>query len=155
MTSAEAVAAATAARGPAIALLTADLAAANAADATFIFGDFNEPSHWDWTTATVSAGQQPVTVAWPTTLVIESYGFTDALRAAHPDPLVKPAFTWTPTTEPTDPEDHHDRIDFVFVRGEGLIVKAAAVVGEKSPEADIVVTPWPSDHRAVMAKVSF
>ncbi len=31
----------------------------------------------------------------------------------------------------------------------------ADIIGEKGPEADIVVTPWPSDHRAVAAKVRF
>ena len=66
-----------------------------------------------------------------------------------------PAFTWTPTTEPTDPEDHHDRIDFVFARAPKLEVLSAGIVGEKAPEADIVVTPWPADHRAVVATVKF
>jgi len=151
----EAVEAAQAARGPALELLFADLAAAQDADAAFIFGDFNEPSHWDWTEAAVTAGQQPLAVPWPTTLAIESQGFVDALRAVHPDPVAKPAFTWTPTGDPADPDDHHDRIDFVFARGQGLTVEEAQVVGEKSPTADIVVTPWPSDHRAVAAKVRF
>ena len=156
LTTAEAaVAAAQAARGPALELFFADLAAAQEADAAFVFGDFNEPSHWDWTAAAVAAGQQPLAVAWPTTLAIESQGFIDALRTVHPDPVAKPAFTWTPTSDPTDPADHHDRIDFVFARGAGLTVAAAQVVGEKSPAADIVVNPWPSDHRAVVVRVGF
>lgn len=65
------------------------------------------------------------------------------------------SFTWTPTTEPDDPEDHDDRIDFVFARAPRLEVVAAGIVGEKPPEADIVVTPWPADHRAVVATVRF
>lgn len=154
-TAEEAIAAAQAARGPALELFFADLATAQEAEAAFVFGDFNEPSHWDWTEAAVVAGHHPVAVAWPTTLAIESQGFIDALRTVHPDPVAKSAFTWTPTSDPTDPEDHHDRIDFVFARGEGLTVEEAQVVGEKKPEADIVVTPWPSDHRAVVAKVRF
>ncbi|MEZ4869068.1 MAG: esterase-like activity of phytase family protein [Caldilineaceae bacterium] len=154
-TAEEAVAAAQAARGPALELLKADLAAADGADAAFIFGDFNEPSHWDWTEAAVQAGLQPLVVAWPTTLAIENQGFVDAFRTANPDVVAKPAFTWTPTSDPSDPEDHHDRIDFVFARGAGLVVEEAQVVGEKSPEADIIVTPWPSDHRAIVAKVRF
>ncbi len=32
-------------RGPALQLLFADIEAAGPADATFVFGDFNEPSH--------------------------------------------------------------------------------------------------------------
>ena len=40
-----------------------------------------------------------------------------------------------------------------YVRGAGVTVESAAVMGEKAPEADIVVTPWPSDHRAVRAVI--
>lgn len=151
----EAVAAAKAARGPALDLLEEDMKAAEGADAIFVFGDFNEPSHLDWTEAAVKAGNQPMVVAYPTTLRIESWGFTDLFRAAWPDVAAKPAFTWTPTTKPTDKDDHHDRIDFTFGRAKNLKVLKAAIVGEKAPEADIVVTPWPSDHRSTMAKVSF
>lgn len=54
--------------------------------------------------------------------------------------------------EPGSRLEHLDRIDFIFVRGP-VTVERAAIVEEKHPEADIVVTPWPSDHRAVMAVV--
>jgi endonuclease/exonuclease/phosphatase family metal-dependent hydrolase len=154
-TEAEAVKTATETRGPALELLFADLAAADGADAAFIFGDFNEPSFRDWTEPAVTAGNQPLTVRWPTTANIEDKGFVDALRQAFPDVAKKPAFTWTPTSEPTDLADHHDRIDFVFARAKNLTVGSAGIVGEKSPEADIVVTPWPSDHRAVTAQITF
>jgi hypothetical protein len=42
-----------------------------------------------------------------------------------------------------------------LARGKDLEVISAGIVGEKAPEADIVVTPWPSDHRATTAKVKF
>ncbi len=142
-------------RGPAIELLREDLAAADGADAVFVFGDFNEPSGHDWTEAAVAAGNQPIAVAWPTTLALEDEGFVDAFRAANPDPVARPAFTWTPASEPTVNWDHHDRIDFVLARAEDLVVERAAIVGEKRPEADIVVRPWPSDHRAVVATVRY
>jgi endonuclease/exonuclease/phosphatase family metal-dependent hydrolase len=154
-TGAEAVAAAKTARGPALDLLEEDMKAAEGADATFVFGDFNEPSHLDWTAAAVKAGHQPMVVAYPSTLRIENWGFTDLFRAAWPDVVAKPAFTWTPTTEVTAKDDHHDRIDFTLGRAKNLKVLKAGIVGEKAPEADIVVTPWPSDHRATMARVSF
>jgi exodeoxyribonuclease III len=32
-------------------------------------------------------------------------------------------------------------------------VKDASIVGEDGPRTDIVVMPWPSDHRAVVAGV--
>ncbi len=149
------VAAADGARGPGLKLLFADMDTAGPADAAFVFGDFNEPSHHDWTAATVAAGLQPLAVAYPTEKAIEARGFVDTFRAVYPDPVAKPGLTWTPTTEPTDKTDHHDRIDFALVRAANAEVVAAGIVGEKAPEADIVVTPWPSDHRATYAKVRF
>ncbi len=154
-TEAEAVRFAQETRGPALKLLMDDLKEAEGSAAAFVFGDFNEPSHRDWTERAVAAKHQPVAVRYPTTLAIEEQGFVDAFRAAFPDEVAKPAYTWTPTSEPSDPEDHHDRIDFVFARAPNLVVESAAIVGEKAPEADIVVTPWPSDHRAVAATVRF
>lgn len=151
-TEAEAIASAAATRGPALQLLEADLAAAGPGRA-LIFGDFNEPSHLDWTIGTVAAGYQPIPVAWPISTRLAALGFTDAFRTIHPDPVARPAFTWTPTSETSDPEDHHDRIDFVYVRGAEVV--EAGIVGEKAPEADMVVDPWPSDHRAVAARIRF
>jgi endonuclease/exonuclease/phosphatase family metal-dependent hydrolase len=154
-TEAEAVAFAAETRGPAMKLLFEDLKATDGADAVFVFGDFNEPSHLDWTKDAVAAGHHPITVRWPTTLSLEKLGFVDPYRVAHPDVVAKPAYTWTPTSEPTDPEDHHDRIDFALIRAKDLKVENASIVGEKPESAEIVVTPWPSDHRAVMAKIRF
>lgn len=151
----EAIAAAKAARGPALDLLEADLKAADGADAVFLFGDFNEPSFRDWTDAAVKAGNQPLAVAFPTTARVEADGFTDLFRKAFPDEVARPAFTWTPTSAPTDPSDHHDRIDFTFGKAKSLEVIAAGIAGEKAPEADLVVTPWPSDHRSSFARVKF
>ncbi len=154
-TEAEAVKFAEETRGPALKKLFDDMAAAGEADASFVFGDFNEPSHLDWTEAAVKAGNQPLPVAFPSTLSIEKKGFVDTFRMKFPDPAAKPGFTWTPTSEPTDKEDHHDRIDFALAKGANLKVLDAGIVGEKSPQADIVVTPWPADHRSTFAKVSF
>lgn len=150
---AAAIAAASAARGPGIDLLLADLAGLPGADAVFIAGDFNEPSHRDWTERAAAAGRHPLRVAYPTTLRLEAAGFVDTYRAVFPDEIEKPGYTWTPTTSPDDGDDHHDRIDYVFVRAPGAEVVSAAVVGEKTPDADIVVTPWPSDHRAMVTTV--
>jgi len=154
-TAAEAVDSAKQTRGKALELLLADIAAESDAAAQFVMGDFNEPSHWDWTSGAVAAKRQPMVVEWPTTKGVEDAGFIDTFRTAFPDEVAKPGITWTPTSEPTDPEDHHDRIDFILAKAKGLSVTSAGIVGEKAPEADLVVTPWPSDHRATMAKVSF
>jgi len=148
----EAIAAAKAARGAELAVMLEDLKNARDTDVQIVNGDFNEPSFRDWSKRAVAAGQQPLVVEYPTTKKLESLGFKDAMRVIYPDEIAKPAFTWTPTTAPDDSKDHHDRIDFIFVRGKAEVT-GAGVVGEKRPEADIVVTPWPSDHRAVYATI--
>ena len=152
-TAKEAIASAKDTRGKAFSLLSEDIAASEAAAAQFVMGDFNEPSFRDWTDGAVKAQRHPMAVEWPFTKGLETQGFVDTYRAAFPDEVAKPAFTWTPTSEPTAKDDHHDRIDFVFAKGKGLKVLSAGIVGEKAPEADLVVTPWPSDHRASMAVV--
>jgi endonuclease/exonuclease/phosphatase family metal-dependent hydrolase len=154
-TGAAAAQAAEAARGAAIALLVADLKAAEGADAAFVFGDFNEPSHRDWTARTAAAGRHPFAVDFPSARAVEAQGFTDAYRAAHPDEVEMPGYTWEAIARPADVEVQHDRIDYVFARGDGLVIEQVRIFGEKSPEADVVVTPWPSDHRAVAATVRF
>lgn len=146
--------AATAARGAQVERMLAEVKAVLAEGTpVFITGDFNEPSHLDWTAAAAAAKLCPLPVEWPTTKTIVAAGFTDAYRSLHPDPVKKPGVTWTPLTKPTDPKDHHDRIDFVFAGGARVKVKNAQIVGESADAADIVVSPYPSDHRAVVAEV--
>lgn len=154
-TEAEAIRFATETRGSALGLLLADMEKAEGAAAVFVTGDFNEPSNHDWTPEAVAAGQHPVAVKWPTTGRLVAEGFIDAYRAVHPDPVAKPAYTWTPRYDEAATDDHPDRIDFVLVRGQGVTVTDAAIVGEDGPRSDIVVTPWPSDHRAAVAEFVF
>jgi exodeoxyribonuclease-3 len=153
--SAEAIESASRARGGALQLLQQDLATASGADLAIVTGDFNEPSCRDWTAGAVAAGLQPLEVCWPLTAALEADGFTDAFRAAHPDETEKPGFTWSPTIRAQTVDNHRDRIDFVFVRGPRTRVLEASVVGENQAMADVVVTPWPSDHRAVVARIEF
>jgi exodeoxyribonuclease-3 len=114
-------------------------------------GDFNEPSHLDWTPATVAAKRHPITVEWPGSKTLEKAGFKDSYREKHPDPLAKPGDTWTPTKPADDPKTKHDRIDFVMYRGGEISLKDVQVIGENAQNADIVIDPYPTDHRAVLA----
>ena len=59
-----------------------------------------------------------------------------------------------PFIRPIYPDHHHMRIDYVYFRGEGVLVTDAKVTGESKENADIVVSPYPSDHRAVVATFS-
>lgn len=149
----ETIAAANKARGPGLDLLMSDLKSVAEVDAVFVVGDFNEPSHRDWTDRAVKIGRHPLRVAYPTALRLEGEGFVDTYRAMFPDEIDRPGYTWTPALAPDDPSDHLDRIDYVFVRAAGVVIESAAVVGESQEYADIVVEPWPSDHRAVVATV--
>jgi endonuclease/exonuclease/phosphatase family metal-dependent hydrolase len=152
-TAEEAVRAARAARGSALRLLLEALDSTADTSAQVIFGDFNEPSHLDWTERAAAAGLHPLPVPFPFSRELAARGFLDAYRVVFPDEVAKPGFTWTPNAPLDDPAVHHDRIDFILLRGEGLTVEAAAIVGERVPNADIVVSPWPSDHRAVRAAI--
>lgn len=114
-------------------------------------GDFNEPSHLDWTKETADIKRHPIKVDWPGSRTLEKAGFKDSYRVIHPDVIAKPGYTWTPTTKVDDPNDHHDRIDFVMYRGDALTLKNSQIVGENEQNADIVIDPFPTDHRAVLA----
>jgi len=119
----------------------------------FLTGDLNEPSHQDWTAAAAEAGHCQIKVEYPTTKAFTNFGFQDAFRAYHPDETKVRGYTWTPIKAEDDPSERHDRIDFVFSRGDQVRLIKVEVVGEsKQRGADIVVTPYPSDHRAVVAE---
>jgi endonuclease/exonuclease/phosphatase family metal-dependent hydrolase len=151
-TEAEAVASAEKSRGHQLTHLFRTLKAIpNNTVPTFVTGDFNEPSHLDWTDAAAKAGRHPIKVAYPSSIAMQKAGFTDAWRKQYPDEMKKPGYTWTPLTKVGDPKDHHDRIDFVYFKGEGIAVDKAQVVGEDKLNAAVVVTPFPSDHRAMVA----
>ncbi len=124
-----------------------------------VLGDFNSPSHLDWTEDTVGQRahvQYPV--EWPASRAVEAAGLVDAYRAIYPDPVSDPGITWpadrpfVPGYNPAAAGKPADRIDLVFT-GEQLEVTDVQVVGEPGGDGvDIPVDPWPSDHRAVVVR---
>lgn len=151
----EAVREAKKARGAEVERLLAELKPALATGETvFLTGDFNEPSPQDWTKKAVEAGHVPVAVDYPSVKEVLAAGMNDAFRAIYPDEVKHRGLTWTPTTKIDDPKDRHDRIDFIFVGETKAKVKSAKIVGEVTNYADVVVTPYPSDHRAVVAEIN-
>ena len=117
----------------------------------FVVGDFNEPSHLDWTDAAAKVGRHPIKVAYPTSTEMGKAGFSDSYRRIYPDEIKNPGLTWSPKYKLDDPRTHPDRIDFVYFKSNGLEVSDVKIVGENKENADIVVAPYPSDHRAVVA----
>lgn len=153
-TAEEAIAAAKQARGKQVAAMLAEMKPFLGKEAAiFLTGDFNEPSHHDWTENAAKAGLCPIAVEWPTTKAVVDAGLIDAYRAVHNDEVKHRGLTWTPVTKITDPKDRHDRIDFVFASSNVKVI-SAQVVGESKDHADIIVTPYPSDHRAVVVQVA-
>ena len=109
----------------------------------FLTGDFNAPSHLDYTA-----------FQWPTSIACTNAGLIDSYFVAHPNnrkfpgPFTfnEPGITWTPITK-EEPKDVFDRIDFVyFSAGDGVVVKSSTELDGRNN-----VTPWPSDHRAVLS----
>ncbi|RYG72376.1 endonuclease/exonuclease/phosphatase family protein [bacterium] len=151
-TEAEAVEAAEKARSGQVSRLVEELQPAlKTGFPVFVTGDFNEPSHLDWTEAAAKAGLHPLKVEWPSTKAVVAAGLTDSFRKFNPDEVKRPGLTWTPTTKKDDPKDHHDRLDFVFYGGKGVTLRGSSIVGEATEYADLVVTPYPSDHRSVVS----
>lgn len=126
----------------------------------FLTGDFNAPAHTDWTPSMVGSRLfLDHSVAWPVSQAVSATGFVDSWRAVHPDPLTEPGLTWWAGRPPLDlytpdESDAQDRIDFVWFAG-----PAKALLSELVGEAGVAdvtfnVTPWPSDHRAVVSTFS-
>lgn len=115
-------------------------------------GDFNSPSHLDWTEAMTKA--RPAVkypVEWPESKLMAENGFVDSYRTVHADPVAKPGLTWTPGyPHPfVRPTETHDRIDYIYSIGATAI--DSKVVGEGGgPDVEIAVDPWPADHRGLV-----
>ena len=143
-----------------------------------IAGDFNEPSHLDWTSATKDLfDHRGAVVPWDCSVLLENAGFTDSFRQLYPNPVSHPGFTyptfnkdvpinklaWAPTA------DDRDRIDYVYYRSK-LPLKAVEVniVGpaetvkygqrqEKDSEDSFLLPEgvWPTDHKAMLVRFKF
>ena len=121
-----------------------------------ITGDFNSPSHLDWTEAATEARGLPYPLEWPASKALADAGFHDSYRDAHPDPAETPGLTWTAGQPPPRmrAKETNDRIDWVLHSGPSQTI-SSAVVGERDgPDVGVGVTPWGSDHRAVVSELS-
>ena len=125
----------------------------------FVLGDFNAPSHLDWTKATVGLRKQvKYPLRWPTSVAAQNIGLVDSYRTVHPDPVADPGLTWPADRpfvkgyNPAQGGQAADRIDLLFSGGPAHVTESS-IVGERgSKYSDIVVSPWPTDHRAVVSE---
>lgn len=137
-------------------------------------GDFNEPSHLDWTEATRSIrDHHDAVVAWDVSTLLQQAGYKDSYREKYPDPVTHPGFTcpadckdialkklvWSPEA------DDRDRIDFImYSPHQNLSLEKVSLIGPKGDilrgeritehTSDPIIEPlgiWPTDHKAVLA----
>jgi endonuclease/exonuclease/phosphatase family metal-dependent hydrolase len=151
------IAAANAARGGQVTAYLNDMTAAlSSGQPVFFTGDFNEPSHLDWTEAAAAATPRSydLKVQYPASNRIVDAGMTDSLRAVRPDPVTDPAYTWTPGYPPPTlaSNEVHDRIDIVYHKGAGVRATSARTVSfpDNSPSTDLAIPGYNADHRAVV-----
>ncbi|MEU9152141.1 HAD-IA family hydrolase [Streptomyces sp. NPDC048417] len=109
-----------------------------------LVGDFNCPSHLDWTD-----------VEWPVTKAAEEAGFRDSYREVHPDPVTAPGHTWSPIhpvrEDGSGRPEPQDRIDYVLHRGLRVVDSRTYVSGIPLPWPEVAGNDWPSDHAAVVS----
>ncbi len=139
----------------------------------FLGGDFNEPSHLDWTLATKDMyDHKGVVYHWDLSGLLYGAGFIDSYRQIYPSPVSHPGFTfpsdnkdakissltWTPTA------DERERIDFIYYYPDKkLQIKSSRILGpdssiiyserKKDESEDTFIVPlgvWPTDHKAVI-----
>ena len=124
----------------------------------FVTGDFNAPSHLDYTEATLGTrGHVKFPVDWPVSKRVEEAGFTDSFRVVHPDPVADPGITWPafrPHVDGYNPGPDgavSDRIDFIYSGGPATPLSSVVLGEERAEGVDISTSPWPSDHRAIVS----
>lgn len=119
----------------------------------FLVGDFNEPSHLDWTELAGPRGARlhRMKVRWPTSVAVLQAGLRDAYRTVFPSEVRRRGYTWTPFFSW---REVHDRIDFIYFAGNRVGVTQVQIVGERDgKDVDLIGHPkYPSDHRAVVAQ---
>lgn len=120
---------------------------------TFLTGDFNAPSHLDWTPETAKK-LSPLHSAfpWPVSSALAAAGLRDTYREAHPNPLTHPGYTWwahRPATPGWNPQknDLHDRIDFIYAAGPAKVVSSKDM---GSCCTSCQPSSWSSDHCAIV-----
>jgi hypothetical protein len=162
MTESAVIAAANAARGGEVTTYLSSMAGALGSGLPVFFtGDFNEPSHLDWTAAaaTATARNFDLKVEYPASSRIVDAGLIDSFRAVRPDVVNDRAYTWTPgyPYPSLSANEVHDRIDLIYHRGFGVLPVDAWTVGppDGSASTDLAINGYNADHRAVVAEYAF
>lgn len=115
-------------------------------------GDFNAPSHLDWTESTKHLHCEfgPGRVTWPTSMYPTRAGLVDTYRVVHRDPIAQAGNTWSPVyLDNGGRREPMDRIDFIYHKGLRVLESDTVMVGDAQPEPNHQDNEWTSDHAAV------
>lgn len=120
-----------------------------------VVGDFNAPSHLDWTQELAEKNCGVRDVPWPTSKKPEEAGLIDSFREANPNPVEAPGITWSPLFPLNAKEglpEPQDRIDFVYYKGKGLKVVESKdfLAGEPEVDPNYKDNEWTSDHAVIL-----
>jgi len=119
-------------------------------------GDWNCPSHLDWTEDTARVFRMRRALPLPVSKAMQAAGFADTFREVHPNPVQAPGITWTPLSRGTIAQPKPaDRIDRLYslpnTEGPTLHVTAAHVLPREFEDNAIEQKhrEFPSDHGAL------
>lgn len=129
-------------------------------------GDWNSPSHLDWTPDTARIYRHRRALPIPVSLAMQDAGFIDTFRSIHPDPVQRPGITWTPMfrTPESGKEQAFDRIDRLYLRNPAvrpnrwrLRPTEARVLPQRwaDEETPTIQHGFPSDHCAVWMSLAW
>ena len=135
-------------------------------------GDWNTPSHLDWTTDTSRVYKRRRSLDLPVSVAMAEAGFIDTFRTAHPNPVQRPGITWSPMYRTSDGKAQgFERIDRLYIHEPDLLKdgededqarwRLEPVAGQVYPivwEDDTIPVPdrqFPSDHGAVLMELRF
>lgn len=116
----------------------------------FLTGDFNEPSHLDWTSdAAKNSMHFGQVVEWPCSKAVLNLDLKDSYRLHNPDEVLKNGITWT-TNESEN--EVYDRIDFVYHQLQDTFKLVQSMrVGRHDDDCRVKVQGYESDHFAVLS----
>jgi len=132
-------------------------------------GDWNTPSHLDWTEDTARVFKNRRTLPLPVSKAMHKAGFTDVFRALHPNPVQHPGITWSPMFR--GPRSGQEGTAQSFERIDRLYLKNPAEPSERWTlrpiAADVLPLVWeddsipadqrtfPSDHGALLVDLEW
>ena len=130
-------------------------------------GDWNCPSHLDWTVDAARVYKRRRVLPLPVSTAMQQAGFMDTFRVLYPNPVQRPGLTWSPMfrTKDTDAgqvEQGFERIDRLYLknpvprrwrRAAGCCARCQVTCCRRSGSTNRslwVDRTFPSDHGAVV-----